>query len=343
MTANIFENKMVYSSKNKMWHGMGTVSLTDKTAVEVLLEDFDGGFTVETRPVTVLLNGEAQETGDYAIVRSRTNTEGSKELVFGYCSEKYHPIQPMEIAETFDANVAKYVETMGFLGDGNDMFVSWKMPEFDVNGDPNQMYGIIRSGFDSMKGTSLFSAIYRPVCENTINLAQNWAKSNTDGKGRGEIFNGKHVNKNLLRDLGYWAKYAVQQSERSGTEIKEMLNAFAAHPVKNDKEVMEILWLAFPDKDALGEYYAPELRGAKETAIATENGKTSAIRENIFSLFAGRGTKITPDYWGIMNATSEFFCHYLPSKKPIASSVMFGNRSLEIAKMVNVLKERVTA
>jgi hypothetical protein len=342
MAANIMENRMFYSAKSPAWHGLGKISMINSTAEKVLDDDFDGGFTVETRPVTVMLNGEQQEVGDYAIVRSVTSADDSKEVVFGYCSEKYHPIQPREIAQVFDTNVNKYVETMGFLGDGNDMFVSWAMPTFEVvKGDEVNMYGIIRSGFDSMKGTSLFTSTYRPVCQNTLNLAQNWAKSNTDGKGKGEVFNGKHVNKNLLRDLGYWAKYVVEQSERSSTEIKEMFQTFAATPIKTDEQAKELIWYAFPDKDALGEYYAPELRGAKETAINMDNAKISVVRDSVLQLFQGRGTGITPTYWGLVNSVSEYVCHYMPSKKPVAASIMFGNRNLITTRMLNVLKERV--
>jgi hypothetical protein len=335
--------RMFYSAGIPAWHTLGKVSNEDSLAEEVVERDFAGAFTTETRPITIWLNGENQETGDFAVVRSPMGGDpNSKELVFGYCTDRYKPLQPIEIARVFDKSVGKYVETMGFLGNGNDMFISWKMPEFEVTkGDVMQLYGIIRSGFDTLKGTSLFTSTYRPVCENTINLAQNWAKSNTDGKGKGEVWNGKHVNKNLLRDLGFWASHVVHDSERSAKEIQEFFTKLSNTPVKNDEKVKEILWYAFPDTDALGSYYPAELRGAKEKAISGDNEKVNRIRTDIFEMFAGRGTAITPTLYGVMNATSEYFCHILPSKKAVAGSIMFGNRQQDIMRVVNVLKNEL--
>jgi len=54
-------------------------------------------------------------------------------------------------------------------------------------------------------------------------------------------------------------------------------------------------------------------------------------------MFAGQGTAITPDCWGMFNSTTEFLNHYLPSKRPTASSMLFGGRNADAMKMVNVL------
>lgn len=340
MAANI-TGKMVYSFQKKMWHNIAEPSMVEMSADEILLGTWNGGFTTELRPVTVSLNGTPQETGDFAIVRGGMVSDPN-ETIFGFCSDRYKPLQPYEITACFDANVRKPVETMAFLGNGNDMFISWKMPTSEiVTGDEVEMYGIVRTGFDSLKGTHLFTSTYRPVCSNTITMAQNWAKRNTDGKGKGEIWNSKHVNKNLLRDLGFWMEHVVENAERENGLITSFFRKLAETPVKNDAEVRSILMAAYPDADAVPEYYPQQLRGAKEDSVRESNEKEAQIRDGIFELFAGKGTAITPDLWGIQNSVSEFFCHVLPSKKPIASSVMFGNRQKEIMKMVNVLKDRV--
>lgn len=349
MAHNIMQNgkektdAMFYGYQDKpAWHELGTVNEIPQTAQETMDNNFKGAFTVETRPVTVTLNGEATETGDFAIVRSKMADPDSKEVVFGYCTSRYNPLQPIDLARIFDENVRQRVETMAFLGDGNDMFISWKMPKFEVvKDDEIQLYGMVRSGFDTLKGTRLFTSTYRPVCQNTINMAQNWAKKNTDGKGRGEIWTGKHVNKNLARDLGYWMKCVVDNSNQEAGLIESFFKKLADTPVKNDSEVHEILYNAFPPADSLGGMYPVELRTAKETAISDESQKQAAIRDLVFELFAGRGTAITPTYWGVLNATSEAFCNVIPSKKPVASSIMFGNRQAQIMKVVNVLKKRI--
>jgi hypothetical protein len=81
---------------------------------------------------------------------------------------------------------------------------------------------------------------------------------------------------------------------------------------------------------------------AKVTKETDElNQSMQKLRDGIFELFAGNGTAITSDYWGILNATSEYVCHFMPSKKPIAESVMFGNRAGYTARIVKALQDRL--
>lgn len=340
MGHNVF-NKCVYSYAQPMWHGLTEPCMEEMSAVEVLNDKFGGGFEIFLRPVTVELNGEKRETGDFAIVRGNTASNNGEEL-FGYCSDRYTPLQPISVASTFDSNLNLPVETMAFLGNGNDMFISWKMPTFEVvSGDEMEMYGIVRTGFDTLKGTSLFTSTYRPVCQNTINLAENWANKNTNGEGKGNIWKGKGVNKNLLRDLGYWMKFVKENSEREVGLIRDFFGKLAKTPIKKDEEAIEILYKAYAPSQKLSDFYPPELRKQKEEDIQDFNQKQEQIRDGIYSLFAGAGTQITPDYYGLMNATSEYFCHYQPSKKPIAQSVMFGNRQKQIMNVVNVMSEKI--
>lgn len=339
MAHNIF-SKCVYSFARPMWHGLTKPSEVEMSAVGVLDNQFAGGFPVHLRPVTVELNGEAKETGDFAIVRGSSTIEPD-EAIFGYCTNRYQPLQPRAVAETFDDYLNLPVETMAFLGNGNDMFISWKMPTFEVVNDEIEMYGIVRTGFDTMKGTSLFTSTYRPVCQNTINLAEGWAKTHTDGNGRGNIWKGKGVNKELLTHLGYWMKFVKDNSERESMMIQNFFGKLAKTPVKKDEDVYSILFEAYPPAEKLSAYYPPELRKDKEETIETFNEKQGEIRDGIFQLFSGVGTAITPDFYGVMNATSEYFCHYQPSKKAIAQSVMFGNRQKQTMRVIDVMSSRI--
>lgn len=331
--------KMVYSFEKPMWHNITEPSTEPLSATEILDNRFGGGFSIHLRPVTVELNGAQVETGDFAIIRGVSPFE-PEERVFGYCSERFHPLQPREIAESFDKNVNQHAETMAFLGHGEDTFISWSMPSFEVTkGDEIQLYGIVRSGFDTLKGTRLFTATVRPVCWNTITLAENWAKENTDGRGRGNIWRGKGVNKNLLRDLGYWMSHVQSNAIKEANLLQNFFSKLAKTPIKDDNHAQELLYSAYPDADNVSDYYPPELRGAKAERIEDYNQSQEDLRNGIFELFSGAGTAITPDYWGMLNSTSEYFCHVQASKKPIAESVMFGNRQKNIMKMVNVLAD----
>jgi len=88
-------------------------------------------------------------------------------------------------------------------------------------------------------------------------------------------------------------------------------------------------------------YVPKQLRDVREMKVMDFNAGQKEIRDGIYELFAGAGTAITPDYYGLLNATTEFFCHKQPSKRPIAESAMFGTRNAQMIKMVDVLKERI--
>lgn len=340
MSANI-HGKMVYSFEKPMWHNITEPSLVPMTAAEILQERFGGGFSIHLRPVTVELNGEQVETGDFAVVRGVSPADET-ERVFGYCTERYKPLQPAEIAKSFDDNVLEYAETMAFLGHGEEMFISWKMPSFEVRvGDSVDMYGIVRTGFDTLKGTRLFTSIYRPVCANTITLAEGWAKGHTTGNGKGEIWKGKAINKNLLRDLGYWMAHVQQQALQEGALLQGLFGRMAEKPFKSEIEVFDILKEAYPIPDDVSEYYPQELRAEKSKSVQEIRDSQEEIKMGIYRLFEGDGTAITYDHWGLLNATSEYFCHVQPSKRPIAESVMFGGRQKNIMRMVTTLSKRV--
>jgi hypothetical protein len=339
MAANVYK-RMVYSYLAPMWHAITEPSQKKMTAEEILLEKFQGGFPVDMRPITVTLNGVQVETGDFAIVRGTSPSE-FKEVVFGYATNRFHPLQPRDIAQSFDMNVCQPAETMAFLGEGQEMFISWVMPKFEVLGDEIEMYGIVRCGFDTLKGAKLFTSTYRPVCQNTINLAEGWAKRNSDGNGKGEIWKGKAVNKNLLRDLGYWMSHVQGKALLQADLLQAFFGKLAETPITSDNEAQGILLDAFPPMQSVSEFYPSQLRGAKEEKTVDYNEGQSEIRDGIFGLFAGAGTAITPDYWGMLNSTSEYFCHVQPSKRPIAESVMFGGRQKNIMKVVTTLSDRV--
>jgi len=339
MSANIFK-KCVYSQDIPMWHQITEPSLVPMGAEEILNGRFGGGFQIHLRPIMLELNGEQVETGDFGIVRGKSPYE-QEERVFGYCSERYTPLQPRAVARAFDSAVLEPAETMAFLGHGEEMFISWKMPSFEVVvGDEVDMYGIVRTGFDTLKGARLFTSIYRPVCQNTINLAQDWSKRNTDGRGKGNIWKGKGVNKNLLRDLGYWMSHVQGNALKEGELLKSFFGKLAKTPIKTDVEAHSILFEAYPPIENVSKYYPKELREAKDEKIEAYNEGQAGLRDGIYELFAGKGTAITPDYWGMLNSTSEYFCHVQASKRPIAESVMFGGRQKNIMHMVETLASR---
>jgi hypothetical protein len=337
MSANI-HGEMVYSFEKPMWHNITEPSMVPMTAEEIYDLRFKSGFEIELRPITVVLNGKATETNRYGIVRTASPYD-PEERLFDVCSERYHPLQPREVTQIFDANVCEPAETMAFLGHGEDMFISWKMPEFEVrDGDGIKMYGIVRTGFTTKDGTRLFVASVRPICWNTITMAEGWAKTHTDKEAnRGIIWKGKGVNRNLARDLGYWMMHVQTKALVEAQLLQSFFAKLTEQPVKNDKYAVEILNTAYPNRIDNSEYGPWQLQKETSQKVAIFNEGQGEIRNGIKQLFDGAGTAITPDFWGMLNATTEYFCHVQPSKKPIAESVMFGARAQKTLAMVNTL------
>lgn len=333
--------EMVYSFEQPMWHALTKPSLVPMTAIEILNERFGGGFPIFQRPITVLLNGEQTETEHRAIVRG-VSPYDKQEVVLGYSTDKYHPLQPNQVCHMYDISVNEPAETMAFLGNGEEMFITWKMPEFEIGvGDLHRLYGVIRVGFNTLKATRLFTSIHRCVCQNTVTLAENWAKQHTDGKGKGEIWKGKGTSQTLLQDLGYWMSHVQLSSIREGQLIQSLFGQLAQVPVHSETEARQILVEAYPNKDDVSAYYPPELRGRKQETVEDYNKSQASLRDGILELFNGEGTAITPTYKGMVDATSEYVCHVMPSKKPIAESVMFGGRQKITSDMITTLTNRM--
>ena len=342
MSANI-HGKMVYSKDVPMWHNITLPSTEPLTAEEVYEKRFGGGFEIVLRPITVTLNGKAEETNHFAIVRSASPYDPTERLL-DICTERYHPLQPREVAQIFDANVAEPAETMAFLGHGEDMFISWKMPGIQVGvSDGMDMYGIVRTGFTTKDGTRLFVAGIRPVCWNTITMAENWSRMNTNKEeNRGIIWKGKGVNRNLARDLGYWMMHVQTKALVEAELLQSFFGKLTQEPVKNDEHAIKILNTAYPNKVDNSEFGPWQLRDEASEKVAVYNQGQSEVRDGIKELFDGAGTAITPDFWGMLNATSEYFCHVQPSKKPIAESVMFGPRAQKTMAMMETLNKLST-
>jgi hypothetical protein len=345
MTANVYETAttpMFYSLRKPAWHALREPSQIEKSAVRVIEEEFQGAFSIENRPITVTLNGVPTETGDFAIIRC-TSKADPKEIVFDYCTEKYHPLQPIQVAEIFDASVCEPAETVVFLGNGEDMFITWKMPSFEVRvGDDVDMYGLIRTGFDTKHGTKLFTSTVRAVCQNTIVQAENWARANTNKEeNKGMIWTGKGVNRNLARDMGYWMEHVQTKAIAEANLVQSFFSKLTAIPVKNDAHLESILNTAYPNKVDNSQYGPWQLRGEASAKVTEFNRGQSEIRDGIKQLFLGTGTAITPDYWGLTCAVSEWACHIMPSKKPIAESIMFGGRQKMIGSMISTLQKSI--
>ena len=304
MAHNIFGNRF-YGHREPAWHGLGVVSENEQNGVESLTS-LGGGCWIEKRPVMVTLNNVPTETGDFAIVRSAL-PDDPQERVFGYTTDRYNILQPLEAVELFDEKVGEPVETLGMLGKGERLFLTWKLPDTEVvKDDVVQWYGFCAIGFDGVMGASLNVVTTRVVCQNTwtaaIAEAMQEKKSN-----KGRIYAGKHTSKNMKFELGEWMNH-VQSSTKKQVELtNSFFKQLTKVPLTEEKDVYRLLFTAYPDPKPLPEDYPSKLRASKEEKLETEKKLMTQYRDGIYQLFSGQGTAITNDYWGLFNSTTEYF------------------------------------
>jgi len=339
MPANLMGNN-VYLNKEPAWHNMGFVS--DKPMGAVEASSVIESVFYEKRPISVMINGQLQDaTGDYAIIRSATPTDPNEQLL-GFVKKNYQILQPISICEQFDQWVSEPVETLGFLGKGEKLFLTWVLPSFDVRGDPINTYGFVASGYDGKFGASLYVVSVRVVCENTYNMAVSEGESNNgnENKGnnyKGKIWSGRHNSTQLSRDLGAWMEHVQQRALAQVNSASGMFNAMAAKAINEQSTLADLLFKIYPDPKSLPLDFPDKLRAEKQNKIDELKEKAERDRKIVESLFAGKGTEITADGFGLFNSVTEYENHVRVTKKPSDYSILFGNRANKMTYAANVI------
>lgn len=326
MTANLMSK--MYSLEQMPWHKDAYVSKVPMGAEEAL--SVIEGVYYEKRPVTVFLNGLQQETDDFAIIRS-TIPSDPKERILGFVKKNYNILQPLDICRQFDSNISQPVETIGFLGTGEKLFLCWVLPGFDVNGDAVKLYGFVAVGYDGKFGATLYVVTVRVCCANT------WASAVQEGEttrteGRGRIWAGKHTSHNLERDLGIWMEHVQISAMNKSQQVSDIFNAMAKKAIDNTNDLSNLLFKIYPDPKILPSDYPEKLRGEKQDVLDAMKEKAVRDREVVEKLFGGQGVKITPDCWGLFNSVTEYENHIRAEKKPANFSLLFGNRANTMSK-----------
>ncbi len=334
MAHNLFGERF-YGHRDAAWHKLGIVTEEGMSANEAFAAL--GGYYFDKRPVTVTLNNVAAETGDFAVVRSAC-PDDPEERLMGFTTKAYQIIQPQEIVDMFDRSVKQAVETMGMLGKGERMFLTWGLPEIDIEGDVVKVYGFIGAGYEPGLGVSLNVVTTRVVCENTWCAAMAEAMGpKQKEQGRGRVWTGKHNSPNVGRDLEIWMEHVQTEAEQRANAMQDMFNAFRATPITDNKTLADLLFQIYPDPAPIPDYFPAKLRDEKQAKIDKVAELAERDRTMVESLFNGAGTQITGDAWGLFNAVTEFENYGRTSKKEPEYSILFGERANVMSRAATVL------
>ena len=143
----------------------------------------------------------------------------------------------------------------------------------------------------------------------------------------------------MKRDLSAWMGHIQRNAVRKNEIVASLFDNLANKPLTEEKEVYKLLFSAYPDPSPLDKENTPqELWGDEQDKVDTMANTASKNRDGILALFSGAGTKIDTNYYGLFNATTEWFNWGQNTKKPAEVSILMGNRAAQMNKMVSVLK-----
>ena len=167
MSANV---ETMFSTREKPWHGLGTIIMEAPTSEEALkVAGLD--WNVVQRDVY---------TDDNIFVPGyKVNVRDKDDLPLGIVTDKYKIVQNQEAFKFTDDLLGEGVryETAGSLQNGRRVWILAKMPEnYIIAGDKIEPYFLITNSHDGSSGIKACMTPIRVVCNNTLNLALNRAK-----------------------------------------------------------------------------------------------------------------------------------------------------------------------
>ena len=318
MSASVFGSRFL-SHREPAWHKLGLVVDEPLSAQEAFQRM--GPYEVEL--VKVRGNTPIGPLPYKVIVRKPT-TDDPQHRTFGLVGLDYTLIRPEEFVQIWDDQVNEHVETIGALGHGETMFISTKMPSYDVAGDEIDNYLLAVSPMTGGDAAEVRVTPVRVVCQNTLIASAHMAS---------ETYRIWHTEGAKVRLAGWLREIYSRALERSQA-LQEAFSILAAHRVdvlggQEDK----VLHAAYPNP-SLPRLDAPEeVIKSRQEGFAYSKVRQQAKRDAASELFQGAGQgSSSPAYagtaWGLYNACCELE-DYRRGRGPesIARNALFGGRA----------------
>lgn len=236
MAHNIMQENKFVSLRQPAWHGLGLVIQDEIGAMDAFRRI--GEVVIRTEPV-VTASGLA--TGHKAII-SESDHNGSRLVnVVSVVGEDYKEITHADFCGAWDEGVQKHVETLGILGKGETLFMTTKLPSFDVKGDETENYLLAYSPLSGIEAVTVRITPVRVVCQNTLILSGSQCSAqyrviHTSDMARSvktflaRTWNDIQSKANAVKEaLDVLAKYRITEGEARG-----VLNAVYPEPARPD-------------------------------------------------------------------------------------------------------------
>lgn len=316
MAHEIFGNRF-YSHRKPAWHGLGLVLEEPLGAVDAFKRL--GEYEIECRPIYVEGNGKI--ASHQAVVRMTTN-KGEVEKILNVVGKDFTPIGPRLTCDIFDRAVRQPVETIGALRDGAYLFITTRLPKFDVRGDEVQDYLTVVNPMDGTESAHVMRTPVRVVCMNTLRMGQSLSLE------RYNLRHTKDVDQQLYEWLGGLYLKAIEQADKV-KQASERLADFRPDEVK----LAEMLAGIYPEPRPLRRTAPTEVLKKREEQRQYIAQHQKAHREIVARLYHGEGTGMdTPAArntgWGLYNSVVEYEDNrWAKDPRAALESTVFGPRA----------------
>jgi len=325
MAHNLF-NERFYSLRQPAWHGLGKIGEEEQTATEI----FNGmqPYIVTLEPVFTKVGNIKLELPNRVITRHPLPDDNNFRS-FGIVGPEYTMVDPLRTCEIWDESTRKPVETLGVLGQGESIFITTKLPSFQIDGhkggvaDEVDSYLLLHSPYGDGAIQVRVTPV-RVVCQNTLIAAKSAST---------ESFRIIH-DKDVETRLAGWMEGIVQRAEVKSAALAEVFNYMASTQI-DDEQAEDALKRIYVDPRKPS--YVPDqtVMERREKAYEADVKAKANWRERVMEDWQGAGMGMDSDVlkgtvWGLYNAVVEIE-DYRPTVGPIGDSrqwnTLFGDRS----------------
>jgi phage/plasmid-like protein (TIGR03299 family) len=323
MAHNIF-NERFYSLRQPAWHGLGQIGQEEQTATEIF--NTMSPYIVTLEPVFTKVGNLKLELPNKVITRHPIPDDPNYRS-FGIVGPEYTMVDPLRTCEIYDEATKKPVETLGVLGQGESLFITTKLPSFQVgrNGvmDDIDSYLLLHNPYGDGAIQVRVTPV-RVVCQNTLIAAK--AAST-------ESFRIIH-DQNVESRLSGWMEGIVQRAEKKSEALAEVFNYMASTQI-DDEAAVDALKRIYVDPRKPS--YVPDqsVMEKREKAYEAAVKANAGWRERVMEDWQGQGMGMDSEalkgtVWGLYNAVVEIE-DYRPTTGTMDDSrqynALFGNRA----------------
>lgn len=262
-----------------------------------------------------------------SIIRFPT-PDDERTLCFGVVGPEYKLITPGDLCNIWDEVVQAGIETLGALKDGREMFITVKLPSFEVNGDEHDNYMVLHAPWDGIHAYRVFTTPIRVVCNNTLMLGIEMA---------GEAFKVKHDGGSEKR-LRMWLDGIVQRAEAKTKGITETLTLMGQVDLPKP-DALRLIEKALPLPNTPRMTPSMDTNKKREEAWEIAAKSVRRTREQVKVLYEGMGygMDIADTPYKLYNAGVEAMDWAPVKKEGVAiADALFGGRADQKVDLFNV-------